>query len=123
MITFTDLQEGVYDPNIFKAFFLAGGPGSGKSYVVRRTTGGMGMKIVISDDIFEKLLDKKLQKQNKYYKDLVEGSVIGPLKIERVLNKSFNSYMKSIGKFGGQNKVPNLSNDRVFVDGLKKFSK
>ena len=59
MITFTDLQEGVYDPNIFKAFFVAGGPGSGKSFVVRKTTGGLGMKIVNSDDVFEKLLDKE----------------------------------------------------------------
>ena len=56
MKTFTTLQEGVYDPNIFKAIFLAGGPGSGKSYVVRRTTGGLGMKIVNSDDIYEKML-------------------------------------------------------------------
>ena len=56
MLTFQDLQEGVYDPNILKAFFLAGGPGSGKSYVVKRTTGGLGMKIVNSDDAFEKLL-------------------------------------------------------------------
>ena len=56
MKTFIELQEGVYDPNILKAFFLAGGPGSGKSYVVRRTTGGLGMKIVNSDDAFEKLL-------------------------------------------------------------------
>ena len=58
MITFTDLQDGVYDPNIFKAFFLAGGPGSGKSYVVRKTTGGLGMKIVNSDDVFEKYLEQ-----------------------------------------------------------------
>ena len=56
MKTFQELQEGVYDPNIFKAIFLAGGPGSGKSYVVRRTTGGLGMKIVNSDDIYEKML-------------------------------------------------------------------
>ena len=56
MKTFSELQEGVYDPNILKAFFLAGGPGSGKSYVVRRTTGGLGMKIVNSDNAFEKLL-------------------------------------------------------------------
>ena len=56
MKTFTELQEGVYDPNILKAFFLAGGPGSGKSYVVRQTTGGLGLKIVNSDDTFEKLL-------------------------------------------------------------------
>ena len=56
MKTFNELQEGVYDPNILKAFFLAGGPGSGKSYVVRRTTGGLGLKIVNSDNAFEKLL-------------------------------------------------------------------
>ena len=56
MKTFSNLQEGVYDPNIFKAFFLAGGPGSGKSYVVRRTTGGLGMRIVNSDEAFEKRL-------------------------------------------------------------------
>lgn len=58
MIKYQDLQEGVYDPNIFKAFFLAGGPGSGKSYVVRRTTGGTGLKVVNSDDAFENLLKK-----------------------------------------------------------------
>ena len=56
MKTFDQLQEGVYDPNIFKAFFLAGGPGSGKSFVVRKTTGGLGMKVVNSDTAFEKLL-------------------------------------------------------------------
>ena len=56
MKTLQDLQEGLNDPNIFKAFFLAGGPGSGKSYVVRSTTGGTGLRIVNSDDIFEKYL-------------------------------------------------------------------
>ena len=56
MKTFNQIQEGVYDPNIFKAFFLAGGPGSGKSYVVRKTTGGTGLKVVNSDNAFEKLL-------------------------------------------------------------------
>ena len=56
MKTFQDLQEGLQDPNIFKAFFLAGGPGSGKSYVVRATTGGTGLRIVNSDDVFEKYL-------------------------------------------------------------------
>jgi dephospho-CoA kinase len=58
MKTFQELQEGVYDPNIFKAFFLAGGPGSGKSFVVRKTTGGTGLKSVNSDDAFERLLSK-----------------------------------------------------------------
>lgn len=51
-----DLNEGVYDPGIFKAFFLAGGPGSGKSYVQKKTTGGMGLKVINSDDIYEKML-------------------------------------------------------------------
>ena len=58
MITFKELQEGVYDPNIFKAFFLAGGPGSGKSYVVARTSAMFGMRIVNSDDVFESLIKK-----------------------------------------------------------------
>ena len=58
MKTFQDLQEGLNDPNIFKAFFLAGGPGSGKSYVVRKTTGGSGLRVVNSDDAFENLLKK-----------------------------------------------------------------
>ena len=56
MKSFQDLQEGLNDPNIFKAFFLAGGPGSGKSYVVGKTTGGTGLRIVNSDDVFEKYL-------------------------------------------------------------------
>ena len=56
MKTFQELQEGLNDPNIFKAFFLAGGPGSGKSYVVGKTTGGTGLRIVNSDDVFEKYL-------------------------------------------------------------------
>ena len=57
MKTFTDLQEGLNDPNIFKAFFLAGGPGSGKSYVVRKSTGGTGLQTVNSDDAFERYLE------------------------------------------------------------------
>jgi dephospho-CoA kinase len=58
METFHELQEGLYDPNIFKAFFLAGGPGSGKSYVAKKSTGGTGLKTVNSDDAFEHLLTK-----------------------------------------------------------------
>ena len=56
MKTFKELQEGVYDPNIFKAIFLAGGPGSGKSYVTKKITGGLGLKIINSDPHFEKLI-------------------------------------------------------------------
>ena len=58
MKEFNELQEGLQDPNIFKAFFLAGGPGSGKSYVVRKTTGGTGLRVVNSDDAFETMLKK-----------------------------------------------------------------
>ena len=58
MKTFYELQEGLYDPNIFKAFFLAGGPGSGKSYVAGKATGGTGLKSVNSDDAFEHMLKK-----------------------------------------------------------------
>ena len=49
------LNEGVYDPAIFKAIFLAGGPGSGKSFVAQKSTGGQGLKIVNSDVLFEKM--------------------------------------------------------------------
>lgn len=58
MITFQQLKEGVYDPHIFKAVFLAGGPGSGKSFVVGRTLGGTGLKIINSDEPFERYLVK-----------------------------------------------------------------
>ena len=58
MIKFEQLFEGVYDPNIFKAIFLAGGPGSGKSFVAGKTVRGEGLKVVNSDDAFERLLKK-----------------------------------------------------------------
>ena len=56
MKTFHDLQEGVYDPNTPQPLPLPRPPGSGKSYVIHRTTGGLGMKVVNSDNAFEKLL-------------------------------------------------------------------
>lgn len=52
------LNEGVYDPGILKAFFLAGGPGSGKSFVSGKVTGGQGLKFINSDAYFERLLRK-----------------------------------------------------------------
>lgn len=75
MKTWNELQEGVYDPNIFKAFFLAGGPGSGKSYVVKRTGAMFGMRIVNSDDAFETLIKKagmNMDMRNYSDKDLVK---------------------------------------------------
>ena len=52
------LQEGLYDPNIFKAFFLAGGPGSGKTFVTRNAFGGTGLRQINSDSAFERALKK-----------------------------------------------------------------
>ena len=58
------ITEGVYDPNIFKAFFLAGGPGSGKSWVSERTLSGMGLKVINSDKAFEIALNKESMSLN-----------------------------------------------------------
>ncbi len=70
---------------------------------------------------FRNSIDKNLQEQNIYYRDLIEGHVLQPLKIQRLQKDAFISYMKSIGKLGGQNKVPHLSNDRKIAEELKKF--
>ena len=58
------ISEGVYDPNIFKAFFLAGGPGSGKSWVSERTLSGMGLKVINSDNTFSRALEKEKMSLN-----------------------------------------------------------
>jgi dephospho-CoA kinase len=78
MKTFQELQEGLYDPNIFKAIFLAGGPGSGKSYVAGKSTGGTGLKMVNSDPAFEHLLKKaglslKMPPEEFERKEVVRG--------------------------------------------------
>ena len=57
-IRYQELKEGLYDPNIFKAFFLAGGPGSGKTFVTRSAFGGTGLKSINSDSAFERALKK-----------------------------------------------------------------
>ena len=60
MITYEQfIKEGVYDPNIFKAVFMAGGPGSGKTHIADRTAGGLGLKAINSDDAFERILKKE----------------------------------------------------------------
>lgn len=66
-----------------------------------------------------KKIDNSLQKQNSYYLDLIEGKVLQPLKISKVNKNGFQNYMKSIGKLGGQNKIPRLANDRKIADALK----
>jgi len=65
--------------------------------------------------LFEKEVDKNLQSLNPYYKDLINDGVLSTLKIKVMKKKSFINFMKSIGKLGGQNKVPRISNDRKLI--------
>ena len=97
MKTFQELQEGLYDPNIFKAFFLAGGPGSGKSYVASKATGGTGLKMVNSDDAFEHLLKKaglslKMPPEEFERKEMVRG------KAKKITSKMRDNYLE--GRLG-----------------------
>ena len=68
-------------------------------------------------------MDENLRKKNIYYDDLIKGNILQPLKISPVQKNGFINYMKSIGKLGGQNKVPRLSNDRVIADKLQQWIK
>lgn len=71
--------------------------------------------------VFSLAIDAALQKQNAYYFDLIEGKVLRPLVITKITKKGFQNYMKSVGKLGGQNKLPRLSDNRGIVDKLSKF--
>ena len=91
------LKEGLYDPGIFKAFFLAGGPGSGKSYVTSRITGGLGLKNVNSDSAFERALKKAglsldMPPEEQYFRDKVRA------KSKAVTGKSLDLYIQ--GRLG-----------------------
>ncbi len=74
-------------------------------------------------DAFAKKIDISMQTQNIYYKDLIAGKVLKPLEIRKVKKGGFHEYMKSIGKFGGQNKIPQLSDNRKIADVLSNFLK
>ena len=67
-------------------------------------------------DDFAQKIDQNMRLQNAYYDDLIVGKVLQTLKIKIVEKNGFQNYMKSIGKLGGQNKIPRLSNDRKIVD-------
>jgi hypothetical protein len=71
---------------------------------------------------FASRIDDSMQKQNTYYLDLIQGSILKPLEIRKVKKGGFHEYMKSIGKFGGQNKIPQLADNRKIADELLKFS-
>ncbi len=70
---------------------------------------------------FEKDINLQLQKLNSYYYDLISGNILRPLRIISLRSGAFKDYMRSIGKLGGQNKVPRLSNDRKIADDLAKY--
>lgn len=66
-------------------------------------------------------VDKMMIEQNIYYKDLIQGGILQPLRITSMQKDAFREYMKSQGKLGGQNKVPRLSNDRKIADALQAY--
>ena len=70
---------------------------------------------------FTSRLDELMQSQNIYYKDLIEGKILQPLRVISLQSNSFKAYMQSIGKLGGQNKLPRLKNDRSLVEQLKTY--
>ena len=71
----------------------------------------------LADDI-----DREMQKQNSYYDDLIQGKILRRLVIRRVKQNGFDDYMRSVGKLGGQNKIPRLANDRKIADKLKTLT-
>ena len=71
--------------------------------------------------VFARALDQSLQQQNSYYLDLIAGKILQQLKVTPLPANAFQQYMKSIGKLGGQNKLPRLSNDRKIAEALEKI--
>ena len=91
------IYEGVYDPGIFKAFFLAGGPGSGKTFVTQSAFAGTGLKLVNSDVKFERDLRKanlslKMPDEEKYFRDRIRQSA------KEFAGKQMDTYLK--GRLG-----------------------
>jgi len=73
------------------------------------------------DDLiaFAEKIDQSMQKQNTYYFDLLDGKILQTLKISKVAKNGFQNYMKSVGKLGGQNKIPRLADNRKIVEKLE----
>ena len=91
------LTEGVYDQGIFKAFFMAGGPGSGKSFVTNSVTSGLGMKLVNSDVHFERMLKQvnlslSMPYSEQYFRDMIRG------RAKSLTNRQIDSYVE--GRLG-----------------------
>ena len=91
------INEGVYDPGIFKAFFLAGGPGSGKTFVTQSAFAGTGLKLVNSDVKFERDIRKanlslKMPDEEKYFRDRIRQGA------KEFVGKQMDTYLK--GRLG-----------------------
>jgi predicted kinase len=91
------INEGVYDPGIFKAFFLAGGPGSGKTFVTQSAFAGTGLKLVNSDNKFERDLRKanlslKMPDAEAYFRDRIRQGA------KEFAGKQLDTYLK--GRLG-----------------------
>ena len=71
--------------------------------------------------LFAIKLNEYLSEKNVYYQDLIDGNILGCLQIQQVQKNGFINYMRSMGKLGGQNKVPRLSNDRILANELKQY--
>jgi hypothetical protein len=78
-------------------------------------------KTPLDEKTFARDLDRAMQGQNTYYKDLILGNVLKPLVISRVKEGGFVNYMKDEGKLGGQNKPPRLSNNRKLANRLTLY--
>ncbi|MGG7036779.1 MAG: GH3 auxin-responsive promoter family protein, partial [Flavobacterium sp.] len=72
-------------------------------------------------EAFALKINEAMRKENMYYDDLISGHVLRTLIITKVAKNGFQEYMKSIGKLGGQNKLPRLSNDRKIADILTEI--
>ena len=124
MIEFKEfLAEGVYDKNIFKAFFLAGGPGSGKSWVSAKTLSGAGMKVINSDAAFERLLAK--ERMSLDFKGYSEAELVRRDEIrakakrmtQASLGKAIEGRLGLILDSTGRN-VPRIESERATMESL-----
>lgn len=70
---------------------------------------------------FALLLDEAMQQQNPYYKDLIQGKILRSAKLSKCRTGSFVDYMRSVGKLGGQNKIPRLADNRIIAEALSKL--
>jgi hypothetical protein len=111
-------EEGVQINEFTVAPYIQGQQGDGKSYhewFVEFENQPADIRA------FAKKVDSNMRAKNIYYDDLITGNILDPLQIHAVKKNGFIDYMKSIGKLGGQNKVPRLSNDRTLAEQLEKY--